>query len=628
MLVTQQSQQPQYQNIFDQPHSTITDKKVHRKSNKELLLEFYRCKSNIFYFCHNYVFIEHVGTGLDFLFTEEYMHPKFRRVLRSAFHWNHNVMLMASRQLGKSSLICGVLLAWTLVFYPRIRVVILNMSKKAAYENLDKVRYTIDKLPNWMSPKDTSRSKKKSYIEYSNGSQISTFYYSTTSDPNTIGRSLTAPCLYIDEVAFIKHIEEAYGSAQQVLSTARKMAIKNNYPHYIVMTSTPNGVEGDGKFFYDMWQNAIDSDLIFEKNDDNNYETIVDNADEIVNDPSRNGFVKIQYHWSENSERDEKWYQQQCRELNFNKIRIAQELDLKFVAAKNCIFDMEQLDASKPVQPVSSSRFYMNARMDWFEDVRKLDKNDYYLIGVDTAWSLSSLSAFPAIEVFSYRDFYQLGELMVKLGSVTKFAKVVKDVFDFIYENISERIILCIENNSNGKTVIEHLTEVEQGDYDKYIYYDKKNEPGITTTGKTKELEVAAFLDYYNQNPKIIRSRRLLDQMSAIYRTYAGTIKSDSYTDLFMAACFCAYTRKKTYLKILPMLDIPQEEYVKNEEEVIKMNLKMNNPNDYLRYVTQEKLLQDIYSPDDYGVDYNNKNDNKRDDYGDILELYANIINI
>ena len=206
MLVTQQSQQPQYQNIFNQPHSTITDKKVHRKSNNELLLEFYRCKSNIFYFCYNYVFIEHIGTGLDFLFTEEYMHPKFRRVLRSVFHWNHNVMLMASRQLGKSSLICGVLLAWTLVFYPRIRVVILNMSKKAAYENLDKVRYTIDKLPKWMAPKDTSRSKKKSYIEYSNGSQISTFYYSTTSDPNTIGRSLTAPCLYIDEVAFIKHI--------------------------------------------------------------------------------------------------------------------------------------------------------------------------------------------------------------------------------------------------------------------------------------------------------------------------------------------------------------------------------------------------------------------------------------
>ena len=299
----------------------ITDKVADRKSSKELLLEYYRCKTNIFYFCHNYVYIEHVGTGSDFLFTEEYMHPKLRRTLRCTLRW-HNVILMASRQLGKSSLICGVLLPWTIVFHPHIRVIILNMRKDAAYENLNKVRYTIDRLPKWMRPRETSQSKRKSYIDYSNGARISTYYYATTSDPNTIGRSLTAPCLYIDEAAFIKHIDEAYASAQQVLSTARRMAAKNNYPYYIVMTSTPNGVEGDGNFFYAMWQNAIDSDLLFEK--DGEYEQVVDNANEIVDDPSRNGFVKIQYHWSENPERDEKWYQQQCRELNFDKRRIVQ----------------------------------------------------------------------------------------------------------------------------------------------------------------------------------------------------------------------------------------------------------------------------------------------------------------
>jgi hypothetical protein len=623
-MLSNNLQQPQYKNIFNSLHSTITDDKIYKKSNNELLLEYYRCKTNIFYFCYNYVFIEHVGTGLDFLFTEKYLHLKFRRTLRSVFHW-HNVLLMASRQLGKSSLICGVLIPWTLIFYPRVKVIILNMAKDAAQGNLEKVRYTIEHLPNWMKPKDVSRSKKKTYIEFSNGAKVSTYYYSTTRDPRTLARSLTAPCLYIDEVAFIRHIAEAYKSAQPVLSNARKIAKMNNYPYYIVMTSTPNGVEGDGKFFYDMWQNAVDSDLIFTtKSNSDKYEDIVEQADSIVNDPHCNGFVKVTYHWSEDSSKDEKWYEQQKRELNFDKIAIAQELDLKFTAAKNCIFDSDQLEITRPRPPVFSTRFHLNARLDWFENITKLNKNDFYLIGVDTAWSLSQKSAFPAIEIFSYKNFYQIGELIVKLGSVTKFAKVVEEVFNFIYDNISQRIILCIENNSNGKSIIEYLIEIAEGNYNEYIYYDKKDEPGINTNSKTKELEVAAFLEYYGENPRIIRSRRLLDQMSAVYRTYAGTVKSDSYTDLFMAACFCAYTRKKTHLKILPLLEVSVEEYMKNEEEIIKMNLKMNNPQDYIKYVTVKKQYEEFMD-----IDFQNiyEKPEKRDDYGEILELYANLIN-
>jgi len=51
------------------------------------------------------------------------------------------------------------------------------------------------------------------------------------------------------EVAFISHMEEIYGAAQPTLSKAREQAIRNGYPYMILMTSTPNGVDGDGKFF-------------------------------------------------------------------------------------------------------------------------------------------------------------------------------------------------------------------------------------------------------------------------------------------------------------------------------------------------------------------------------------------
>lgn len=202
--------------------------------------EYLKCRNNPLYFILNYCYIEEVGDKRRY--TEELLHPKLRRVVRSTIK-HHSCIFMASRQLGKSS-ISACLIAWVMVFYPGTKVIILNFMKEAGYGNLSKIRFILSHLPKWMKIPLVSKSERKTYIELQNGSRAKIFYPSSTTKPETLARSLTCPILYIDEAAFIPHMAKIYGSAQQTLSTARQQAIKNNYPYFTLITSTPRSYLG------------------------------------------------------------------------------------------------------------------------------------------------------------------------------------------------------------------------------------------------------------------------------------------------------------------------------------------------------------------------------------------------
>lgn len=282
-------------------------------TTQEKAVEYIRCKNNIFYFIFNYVYIPEIGGSLKY--APEHMHFKIKRVIRSAIRFD-KVIFMATRQLGKS-LTAAIIIEYMMNFYPKNRAIIINMKKSAAMENLSKIKFIHEMLPSFLKPGVTNKelADRKTYLEYENGSRVDTFYPSSTSGPETIARSMTSPVLYLDEAAFINHVQNAYGAAQPVLSRARVQAQKNGYPTMLMITSTPNGVEGTGKFFCDMYNRSVDTDELFDEN-----EKLIDNHKEIIANPTKNGFVSIKYHWSEIY--DDAWYQEQVRELNFDSRRI------------------------------------------------------------------------------------------------------------------------------------------------------------------------------------------------------------------------------------------------------------------------------------------------------------------
>ncbi len=352
-----------------------------------------------------------------------------------------------------------------------------------------------------------------------------------------LARSLTIPLLFIDEVAFIRNIDRIYAAALPTLSTAREQAIKHGYPYWLLFASTPNGSEGIGKFFHDMWSKAISSDLLFQPTPDGLNEKFVDNDKEIISDPNRNSFTKVKYHWSEDSRKDKAWYDTMCQEFNHDERKINQELDLAFVGASNCIFSdsvLKKLDNNikKPLEIVSMPH---QSHLKLFQ---KIEPSDYLIIGVDTASSVKG--AYSAIEVFGFKNFEQIGEVNIKFGSLVKYGEVVDKVFRYLNYIMGGRIIIAIENNSIGKAIVEHLQyHVKDFDYTSFMYFEPEKvdsagrvkEYGINTNSRTKDLMVTSFYEFVTEGPEYFYSEDLITQLNGITRNNAGHISHTSYSD-------------------------------------------------------------------------------------------------
>jgi hypothetical protein len=553
----------------------MLSKDTNIKINDHYALEWLQCRRNPLYFIQNYVYIEETGGMRQY--SEEMLRPKLRRVVRVLNRY-HKCVFMASRQLGKST-IAACILAWSTIFFPYNKPLILNFRKGPAIKNLAMVKFVINNLPDWLrwTCVQNTKSERLTYLELRNGSRLDSFYPSSTAHPSTIARSLTSSCLYIDEAAFIPHMREIFGSAQQTLATAKDQAISNNYPYFQFVTSTPNGIAGNGEWFYDRWSKAVDSEDMFIADPDDplheDWRSDVD-IDEIAHDESKNSFIKVQYHWSEDPRKTEKWYKEQCQELSDQR-KINQELDLIFVGTSNCIFDDDQLSKLEAVNSVQNVPFKYGSTMKVFSEY--IDPLDYYLIGVDTARSIKG--AFNAIQIFSFKDFNQIAEIGVRLGSFAKYGDIIHEVFQWLYRQVGPRIILAIEKNTIGLAPIEHLLyHVREFDYSPFMYSDNDKEPGIMTTGISKDMMIGCLKEAIDGNPKCIKSQELINQMSSIERSSAGTIRSNSFSDLFMAACFCAYTRKRKALEIMPMLNLSNREITNNFSTNMRELIGLSDP--------------------------------------------------
>jgi hypothetical protein len=579
----------------------------HLNLNETNIKEYILCRTKPLYYIQKYVKFETTGGISDY--TNDRFHSKLKRYIRSA-HLYHNSLLMASRQLGKST-ISGGLLDWAMRFYPRNRAVILNFKKESAIENLKKIKFINDYLPDFLQLDFASKSDIKTYVTYGNGSEVKTFYPTTIHTKDTLARSLTAPILYIDEAAFITDMREVFGSAQPILSTARKQAKSNNYPYFIIVTSTPNGTAGSGSWFFDRVTNAIDTDLLFDEN-----EKWVENKETLIADPSKNAFLKTRYHWSEDPTKDEKWYIEQCRELSDQR-KVNQELDLVFVGTSNCIFEddlLSEFDGKKSKTLLACPH---GTNLTIYKT--DLNKDDFYLIGVDTARSLTG--AFNSIEVFSFTDFEQIAEFNYRLGSFNKYGEIIDHIFRWLARQIGENIILAIENNTIGLAPLEYLLEVKDINYQNFIYKDpvKKNpgqknnnkeEWGISTTGISKDLMIGCLVEILKEDPKVIKSQELINQLSGIERTRGGSISSESFSDLFMATCFAAYARKMRAMEIMPLITMGRKKFTQQKFNTFKDFIDINvgdntpdNPESISPYINAEAEIDQLIRTHDQRED-------------------------
>lgn len=513
------------------------------KLNKETLKyaeKFIAYKSNIVKFAEECIMVPTPG-GDELIKLYE---PQ-KKVLRS-FLDDHHLILLKSRQTGFSTM-SQIISVFISVFFENCVMGIISRDGAESSDFVRKTQNMIDKLPKWIRPEYKHKSVRSSI--FSNGCELHASSVSPH-NPGAVFRGKSIVLLIVDEAAHISHLSECWTSVAPALSKAQDAAKKKDIPFGTIILSTPNRTEGRGKFFYQAWCKSKEEDSLFK-----GHKIYWKEIPEFVNDPD--------------------WYKKQCDILHNDGRKIAQELELKFVGSENTLFPE---DVQEQLQSVSFSLaetipLGKNLRIYKYKEI---DKNIFYLIGVDTA-SEAGGTDFSTIEVFEYESMDQVLEFKGKLA-VKKFAEYVKLVAKMCPHNV-----VIVENNSYGNQVVEELIYDEEYDYNVFATPKKGKDHeftyGLSTNSHTRPLITDALFHYVCDRPSMVKSERLalelLGLTDKVRRIEADTGGND---DLALALGFICYVRHYC-TDLLGNIDDPMDHTTTDlVEESLALISSMNNP--------------------------------------------------
>ncbi len=547
------------------------------ENNIDIAKEWLKCKLSVLYFIENYIKIPVPG-GFVTQKESDIWHatPKYKHLVKL---WEsqdvNNINFMASRQHGKTTTIAQLILH-SMLFYPGLKIEFLTLSKKNAEDVIERIKFMYNNLPEWLKIGFKGRGDYKTYIELSNNSKISTRYISGNISPDTVARGFSVPMIWIDEAAFIPHMEDAWTAAQPAIATARKFALQNGYPSKIVFTTTPNGA-GEN-FFYKLWSNSWDYEEIF----DFDKETPIKNASKLLNSvEDKNNFVRLKIHWSETG-KDEAWYKQQVKELNFNMRKVNQELNLVFLGSQYTIFSDEVLAEFEPKSPVAKLDLGYGNSFNLFEDISEIlgnNINEVFILGVDTAVSTAARADYSAMVLTQASTGKQIGEWHGKFSVLKRYALLVKKLIRSItdlYLLDEDNFKVIIERNSIGLGVIEEILYDNEFEYSSFLYRTeiRKGEkaPGIATKKDTREKMFDLLLSLINENPKRAQGPLLQEELRNLEQKSSGRIEAGKGThdDVVMAYNFTLFVRDELIKKGIISAD---NNFKKFDPKIIKSDI-------------------------------------------------------
>jgi len=539
---------------------------------QQRLVEYFLCKKDPIYFMEKYVKLALVGGDVTVP-----LYDRQKDFVKEVIQSNH-VIVLKSRQTGVST-ITQMYCAYAMVFFKNVVIGVVSKSGPESTDFCRKVLAILDSLPDWLRPTFNKRSEQSFILD--NGCQ---FFASQVdqSNPEGLLRGKAITILIVDEAAFISKIDEAYTGVAPTLFKSQTSAKQNNVPFATIVISTPNKTVGKGKWFFQNWNKSINGESIFKP---------------------------FKLHWKMIKEfaEDPNWYKTQCKLLGNIHWKIAQELDMQFVASNNSYLPSETIELLNTIRQEPHYKMSVGKFDLWqFETP---DQSKYYLIGIDTASSSGSDSS--SIEIFDFETFTQVAEFRAKMR-VDEFCEVIA-LINRIYPNN----IIIPEANSYGNQVCEFLTK---NDTFYNIYQTKlksnttvqpktqKYRYGLTTGSQNRPLMMDALYTSVVENPNIIKSERLALELIGLVDNGNGKVMADEgeHDDLALSLAFCAYVR--TYD---PPLAIARS--MKNIKDLTEMT-EVAHWNDEPRIPAQSELqeIKDFASNDQMEVmEHSNKILNK-----------------
>jgi hypothetical protein len=511
---------PFYEGNFNYKKANI----VFEYTEKEMS-DIKRCATDILYFAENFATVM-TDNGLQRIKLRDY-----QKAMLLSFVDNRFSICLASRQVGKT--ICSaIFIAWYLLFNFDKNALILSNKGGTTKEILDKAKAIIENLPFFLKPGILKNDVMN--MKFDNGCRI--VGQSTT---GKAGIGFTIHLLFLDEFAHIHHsfINSFYENVYPTLSSSRVSRI--------IITSTPNGYN---KFF-----------------------EIYDAADRGVNE-----FAPFRVDWWQVPGRDEKWKEQEVKNLGSEEA-FNRQYGNQFMASSNLLLSGASIKKLKTGQKkfehvdfeelekisIDTSRCLFVSPEYENEDFK--DRTRYWVFCVDLAEGIGG--DYSVINIFeilpmakkdfnrvltpsSVNDFFAIKQAIVFRSNEHSIEEISKVLYTFCVDIFyQENVKIVIEYNTYGSTVINHMATIfpQRNEFDEemVVKFKHRHDAANTKFGlKIKKDNKPIFCQnlkkYVEQNKMIITDEITIKELSSFGRTPTGTYVGQMGHDDHVMTCVSA----------------------------------------------------------------------------------------
>lgn len=516
---------------------------------------------------------------------------------------NFNVIEILPRQQGKTQSTLAIFIYIYYFLTTNSKFIFGNKTEGDAIENLTRFGTQGEIIPQWLIRKDKKDINNQKAVR-SVHSRNSIKIVGTATDPKAadkLGRGLTAPCLWLDEVAFINYIKEIYGTATFAQGKASDMAKKNNKPSFKILTTTPNNIDvPEGECVWSMIQNSCVFDiLMFDKNTQELMDLLKYN--------SRNDFFFLQFSYRELG-LDEEWYSDQCRRVEHDKARIKREILLEWLnSTDKSIFNEENIDIlMQYTLPIISSFELLGKYLIKF--IKSFDSNKPYILGIDVAFGLN-LDA-TAIVIVDPNSLEPIGYFHNNKIETPDLLLLIEELINNYFPNSC----IAIEDSTATKSLLQDMRR-NNTLKNKIIYYytdDNTRETekslrntsiednasihkkyGIPITRVTRPIMLDILQHEVFENPSCFRIKDLIKEIGVLERDRTGKIGAASgmHDDLIFAYLYARYA-----LSNIPHIN----RFIKytNNTTIRSMEKIRNISNNYKAYNHFENTIGKEVNPD------------------------------
>lgn len=505
--------------------------------SEENILEYTKCAEDPIYFIDNYCYIVTLDHGIQKFKLYDCQKEKIDLI-----HKERRVIIMESRQAGKTTTSAAYIL-WYTLFQGDKNVAILANKDKTAREILSRYQLMYENLPLWMQ--QGVKTWNKGDVELENGSKV--FTAATTAAGI---RSKSVNLLYIDEAAIIPNniADQFFTSVYPVVSAGQTTKI--------LITSTPLGYN----HFWKFWNDA---------------------------ENGRNGFKPLFIPYWKIPGRDEKWADEQRRVLG--DVKYNQEVLCKFLGSALTLIRADVIEQMSYNEPV-----YQKDGLDIFE---MPEKGHNYIIVADTAKGVGGdYSAFVIVDVTEvpykvvgkYRDNqiapmlypsviyraaidYNNAYVLIEVNSSEQVAHILYQEYE--YENI-----LFVQRDSKGQRVSGGFAGAG------------KTQLGVSTDKKVKRIGCFNFKSLLEEKKLLIFDADIISEISTFIEAKGSYSADEGYhDDLVMPLVLFGWLTTNPYFREMTDVNLRKAVY----EQRIKQIEEDMLPVGFINDGQQEEVIVD-----------------------------------